>query len=124
MVRSGEVVGVTVSLRPARGDGAAAVGAGATDVGCTTNASSGATGGGGGGGGVGARVCTHGTPALSKSAISILVISALGSAARRNDWASRTFSRRLRISRALPQPSLRDRDSIQGIRLCSSSSGN
>src|SRR5215831_6826133 len=120
----------TFSLRPGRGarwsgdregvdawsrtTGAGGRGGGGADM----------TGAGGGGGGGWMRDRIKGTPALSKTTISTLLMSAVGSAATRNDWASHALSRRLRISRALPQPSLLHWDSIQGTRLCSSTSGN
>src|SRR5215472_3449917 len=118
----------TFSLREGRGTKGSAGEEGASEWSTAVATGVGMVGGGGGtGGGTGAggtRVRIKGTPALSKSTISILLMSAVGSAATRKDWASPALSRRLRISRALPQPSLLHWVSIQGTRLGSSTSGN
>src|ERR1700738_2009380 len=116
------MVASTFSLRPERGAKWSGE-EGANECSTTIEAGVGKVGTGGGAGG-GTCVRTKDTPTLSKSTISILDMSAVGSTATRKDWASPTLSRRLRISRALPQPSLLDWDSIQGTRLCSSASGN
>src|SRR5258708_18078889 len=105
------MVASTFSLRPARGakwSGEEGTNACSTTIG----AGVGMVGTGGGAGG-GTRVRTKFTPMLSKSTISILDMSAVGSAATRKDWASLALSRTLRISRAVPPPSLLHCDLIQ-----------
>src|SRR5450755_2473089 len=119
------MVASTFSLRPGRGaKWSGEEEAGTSECSTTIEAGVGMVGTGGGAGGGGTCDRTKDTPTLSKSASSILLMSAVGSTATRKDWASDALSRRLRISRALPQPSLLDWDSIQGTRLCSSASGN
>src|SRR5689334_21350206 len=110
----------TFSLRPGRGARWSGDREGVDAWSRTTEAGGGGgadtIGAGGRGGGGWMRDLIKGTPALSKSTISTLLMSAVGSAATRSDWASDALSSRLRISRALPQPSLLHWVSIQGTR--------